>query len=87
MEATEKKQIKRTFIRIGRDLNSAPAFQRVQNTCYVSKVKFPLSVKKPVHYCVGKDGLTFRCHSKFACAALIFHVIVIIATIYRLFHK
>ena len=87
MEATEKIKCKETFIRIGRDLNSAPIISK--GTKYMSHYKDKISAhcKKLVPYRVQKDGLAFRCHSQFACAALTFHVIVMTGKIDRVFHK
>ena len=47
------------------------------------KDKISAQCKKLVLYHVENDGLAFQCHSKFACVALIFRVIVTTGKIYN----
>ena len=47
------------------------------------KDKISAQCKKLVLYHVENDGPAFRCHSKFACAAITFRVIVITGKIYN----
>ena len=72
-----------TSIRIGRELNNAPRI--LKGTKYMLRYKDKISAqcKKLVLYHVENDGPAFRCHSKFACAAITFRVVVITGKIYN----